>query len=50
MILVFPTELPPKLYEPGKNFDSLIQEVMKAAAPHPYLHNYLIETPLIPNE
>lgn len=50
MVLVFPQELEPKLYEPGKNFDSLIQCVMKCAAPKPRLHSYLLDKPLIPNE
>lgn len=50
MVLVFPQDLAPKLYEPGKNFDFLIQEIMKSAAPLPTLHSYLLVKPLIPNE
>ncbi|CAD8160547.1 unnamed protein product [Paramecium pentaurelia] len=50
MVLVFPVDLQPKLYEPGKNFDFLIQEVMKAASPPPFLNHYLKDTPIIPNE
>lgn len=50
MTLSFPLELAPQLYAPGKNFDSLILEVIRSSCTVPRSQSVLIDKPLIPNE